>query len=207
MSEPIKTREERLEEARVRSEKAKEIIDRFDQLFKDALALCPAPWSWGDKRRQKKDKSFSATLDRVSIATRSLVCLESEFEYADRDAAERAKNEAKAKEDVERLATANIEESRLRTYAVIWLQAKGKVLGKDFEVDTAVETANTIAFEEEITRLTGGGWYRFDGDDCCEDCNGWDGVSHRCDCGNRRMYWEQDDFHNFEHPSARATAY
>ena len=83
-----------------------------------------------------------------------------------------------------------------------------KVLGKDFEVDTAVEIANTIAFKEEVTRLTGGGgWYQFDGDDYCEDCNGWDGESHRCDCGNRRMYWEQDDFHNFEHPSARATAY
>ncbi len=22
------------------------------------------------------------------------------------------------------------------------------------------------------------------------DCDGWDGKSHRCDCGNRRMYWD-----------------
>jgi len=21
------------------------------------------------------------------------------------------------------------------------------------------------------------------------ECTGWDGVSYRCDCGNRRVYW------------------
>lgn len=26
---------------------------------------------------------------------------------------------------------------------------------------------------------------------CDEDC-GWDGLSHRCNCGNRRVYWEFD---------------
>lgn len=38
----------------------------------------------------------------------------------------------------------------------------------------------------------------FEGDDTCNDGDGncwWDGVSRRCDCGNRRVYWNfQGDF-------------
>jgi len=30
----------------------------------------------------------------------------------------------------------------------------------------------------------------FDGDSECVDCAGWDGVSRRCDCGNRRVSWD-----------------
>ncbi len=35
-------------------------------------------------------------------------------------------------------------------------------------------------------------WYDFEGDrsGCDENCRGWDGVSHRCDCGNRRVAWQ-----------------
>ena len=33
----------------------------------------------------------------------------------------------------------------------------------------------------------------FDGNDFCDDdCLGWDGESRRCDCGNRRVYWETE---------------
>lgn len=33
----------------------------------------------------------------------------------------------------------------------------------------------------------------FEGMNCNDweyKCGGWDGVSRRCDCGNRRVYWE-----------------
>lgn len=37
----------------------------------------------------------------------------------------------------------------------------------------------------------------FEGHNChdvgipeCDACMGWDGESRRCDCGNRRVYWE-----------------
>lgn len=30
----------------------------------------------------------------------------------------------------------------------------------------------------------------FEGDWDCEGCFGWDGESRRCDCGNRRVYWQ-----------------
>ncbi len=37
----------------------------------------------------------------------------------------------------------------------------------------------------------------FEGKNCHDfddsDCAGWDGESRRCDCGNRRVYWEPYD--------------
>ena len=29
-----------------------------------------------------------------------------------------------------------------------------------------------------------------------QPCTGWDGVSRRCDCGNRRVGWETGQFDN-----------
>lgn len=28
------------------------------------------------------------------------------------------------------------------------------------------------------------------GNENCSDCEGWNGVYRRCQCGNRRCYWE-----------------
>ena len=43
-------------------------------------------------------------------------------------------------------------------------------------------------------------YFDFNGQNCEENgyhCAGWDGVSKRCDCGNRKVYWmltkEKDD--------------
>lgn len=55
-----------------------------------------------------------------------------------------------------------------------------------------VEAATEIAEQEAIAEsMPGDGVYvEFDGDDFCEGCEGWDGESRRCYCGNRRIYWE-----------------
>jgi hypothetical protein len=40
---------------------------------------------------------------------------------------------------------------------------------------------------------TGGGLVPFEGQNCHEvgdTCDGWDGISRRCECGNRRVSWE-----------------
>lgn len=44
------------------------------------------------------------------------------------------------------------------------------------------------------------GYISFDGDDYCEDCPGWDGFSHRCECGNRRMDWYDEDGEFYPEP-------
>ena len=53
--------------------------------------------------------------------------------------------------------------------------------------------AAAIAYAKE------NGPINFDGMNCNDykedhevDCDGWDGVSRRCECGNRRVYWETD---------------
>lgn len=45
-----------------------------------------------------------------------------------------------------------------------------------------------------------GGYVSFEGDEFCEDCKGWDGVSRRCDCGNRRVEWELSDDETYIYP-------
>ena len=30
-------------------------------------------------------------------------------------------------------------------------------------------------------------------DGCSDECEGWDGESRRCQCGNRRVYWDHHD--------------
>ena len=52
--------------------------------------------------------------------------------------------------------------------------------------------------EEAVEAAIASGWVDdFDGNNCSEVedemgtvCNGWDGVSRRCECGNRRVNWE-----------------
>jgi len=44
------------------------------------------------------------------------------------------------------------------------------------------------------------GYISFHGDDNCEDCPGWDGFSHRCECGNRRMEWYDEDGEFYPEP-------
>lgn len=117
--------------------------------------------------------------------------------------------EAKKKAEQERAIKVREEQAEaLQGRAILWLQAKGKKLGEDFQVSNAIEVANGIAFEEEVAkRQAEGGLHSFSGEDSCENCGGWDGVSRRCECGNRRVSWESGWGHSFENPYIHAEAY
>lgn len=98
---------------------------------------------------------------------------------------------AKAKEEAEKQkakdAAKDVDD------AIAFLISKGKVIGKDFTSDSALEVAQDIVFQEKIAEATkDGGYHNFSGDDNCENCAGWDGESHRCDCGNRRVCWASE---------------
>ena len=94
------------------------------------------------------------------------------------------------------------------TRAAAWLMAKGKVLGADFTVGTALDVANDLAAEEEKARLIAAGRpIGFSGDDYCENCDGWVPGHHRCACGNRRVDFVTSDYHTFENVSVQAEAY
>lgn len=82
----------------------------------------------------------------------------------------------------------------LQGKAIKYLTEKGKIINVDFKVDDVINIANCIAFEEAIVneqkKLTESQSYiNFNGSDYCENCKGWDGVSRRCQCGNRRVGW------------------
>ena len=56
--------------------------------------------------------------------------------------------------------------------------------------------------EEAVAAAIASGWVdTFEGDNCDEVrdemgavCYGWDGVSRRCDCGNRRVNWDKGGY-------------
>lgn len=73
----------------------------------------------------------------------------------------------------------------------------------------AVSIANGMRRNELIAeRVAVGIIEEFDGKTCNDwdlpeergsECPGWDGISHRCECGNRRVQWViSGDFRNME---------
>ena len=91
--------------------------------------------------------------------------------------------------------------------AILFLQKRNLKLGTDFKLEEAIYRANDIAYDEAITKAKEGGQLiSFSGDDNCENCNGWDGESRRCSCGNRRVSWTQGWGFSFENPCIYAEA-
>jgi hypothetical protein len=69
---------------------------------------------------------------------------------------------------------------------------------------TEYKTAEA-AIDAEIAKNT---YHDFEGMNCndwlddAKECDGWDGVDNRCECGNRRVSWEtykdnKGNFHAF----------
>jgi hypothetical protein len=105
------------------------------------------------------------------------------------------------REEASNVARQKVRDEMLQR-AVIWLQEKGKILGKDFTLETAFEVSDDIAFQEAVAEAmpADGSFISFAGDDYCDGCAGWDGKSHRCQCGNRRVAWASSMSHSFENP-------
>lgn len=112
----------------------------------------------------------------------------------------------KARED-EKIKLQNVERDQklqeLQEKAIKFLMDRNKVIGADFNINTAISEANDIAYQEEIYKkqkelAETQTFIDFNGNNC-EDfpCRGWDGQSHRCDCGNRRVSWSSHDNGDF----------
>lgn len=134
------------------------------------------------------------------------------FEYAKRElitAIERKLEEAqRVKAEKESQARAARLSDPLLPEAVEFLALRGKKAGTDYELSSAVEVANEISFEEEVNRLREScEMHPFSGEDSCENCGGWDGVSNRCECGNRRVAWTTGYGHSFKSPYVVAEAH
>jgi hypothetical protein len=87
----------------------------------------------------------------------------------------------------------------LKNLAVKFLLERDLIAGRDYEIDDAIKVANDTRWEELYKEKTAvPGDYPFNGMNCDFEC-GWDGVSNRCNCGNRRVCWDYDgDFRDME---------
>jgi len=58
--------------------------------------------------------------------------------------------------------------------------------------DYILKTFGQVAAEYYDVHFDPDSMIEFDGmncDDVSDGCSGWDGISSRCSCGNRRVYW------------------
>jgi len=109
------------------------------------------------------------------------------------------------REETARKTAMDMESARKLLAAGAFLSARGKVVGKDYEANEAIEVANEIARDEAIAaQKADGGFVSFGGDDNCSGCSGWDMKEHRCECGNRRVGW--DSYGDFENMTVYAQA-
>lgn len=94
---------------------------------------------------------------------------------------------------------AKTERVRKAERARVFLRARGQddAAGDDA---LAISSATDIAEDEAIERITPkpGEFIQYNaGSSCDRPCRGWDGKAYRCECGNRRVYWDsQGDFEN-----------
>ena len=86
----------------------------------------------------------------------------------------------------------------------------GRTFGDGLTVDTAIAIANNIAFNNEVTKREqeiGDGYTDFSGQNCEDECDGWNPKDRRCQCGNRRVSWTDGYDSDFRDMHIYAEAY
>lgn len=204
-----KTREEMLESAELSAEEASKLYREFIAWKHKVIDLAKDELFYPGMKKSVREKAI--TPDKLVNSLNKLISRPNELKELFK--VQDAQKELKEKEDQAKLEVdyRNNEEIKLTEEAAIYLQEHGRVLGKDFSLETAIFVADNVAFELEKERVLtekNFSFFSFTGNDNCnENCAGWDGVSHRCDCGNRRVDWEFDTGHSFKNPSICAQAY
>lgn len=199
-------------EAVSRSEKASALLHEYKLIMERMKKEFP-PNLFGMTATQiKKENRPDRVLDRVHHATQTANRLMDTFYYQNQ-----AKiSETRKREEEERKRRREAEAQQLTADAILWIQEHypDRRLGVDFGVVDAVEYANSLAFYKEIENIeTKFEWHGFSGQNCSDylddgqECAGWDGKSKRCQCGNRRVDWQQGCMHSFKSPHVVAEAY
>lgn len=201
--DPKVTREVNIEVAEVSAKRAKELYDSITALVEEGFKHVPD--YTGTKTSQAKARTADQVLNRLRNEMSIAIRIKSNYEHQDR--MEREKAEREAADHVKRQR--EDESRRLLNDAVQYLLNNGKRLISDFRIENAIEAANQLAFDLEVTRREGenAGPIEFSGDDSCDDCNGWVPGERRCECGNRRVSWGEGYGHSFQSPSIYAEAY
>jgi hypothetical protein len=191
-----------LEKTKKISEKATQLLAELNSLLETArkefpISIYAKP---SDKKKFKTPKGvFEILTDRSNLYKRTLSAFETQ-ERMKLEAEEKRKHEEQQKKlEVEK----QLQKSQKLVRAIKFLIDRGvdiSHLGSDMIIDTA----NDIAFDEEVVareKEIGDGYIDFYGQNCDDPCDGWNPSDYRCQCGNRRVSWEESygsDFENME---------
>lgn len=56
------------------------------------------------------------------------------------------------------------------------------------------QDAELAAEKKSLQMLETGETIEFEGQNCEIECDGWDGSHRRCECGNRRVSWDFNEY-------------
>jgi hypothetical protein len=194
------TKEENLQAAKEYAEKAKEILIQLNEIVKEGNKLVPGRTFGLSKAKLEKMKTPNEVMERLLTASRSEWNVKSTYEHRERmvkEKEEKEKAEAFKKE-------MEVKQSELLNQAISYCLENGRTFGDALSVENAIQVANDIAFQKEVARKEaeiGDGYIGFDGQNCEDECAGWNPNHHRCQCGNRRVSWTEgwsSDFRNME---------
>ena len=200
---PIKetlTKEENLELAKAYEDKAKEYLNQFNELLKNANKEFPGRTFGLSKAKLEKLKTPNEVYDRLLSASHSYYNTKSTYEHRERMVKEKEEKEKQA----ELLKQREAEKSVIVNEAIYFCLANGRTFGDGLSVETAISIANDIAFQKEVEKREaeiGDNYIDFSGQNCEDECDGWNPQNRRCQCGNRRVSWTDgysSDFRNME---------
>jgi hypothetical protein len=200
------SKEENLELAKAYGEKASDLYKRFKDIVDEVNKQFPGRTFGLSKTKLEKHKSPNEALQRVYTATRSFYNTKSTYESRERMEAEKLKKQTQ----IELSEKREVEKSNLINEAIAYCIANGRIFGQDgFNIDTAISIANNIAFNLAVKKREneiGEDYIDFNGQNCEDECGGWNPKDRRCECGNRRVSWI-DDYSDFRNMEIYAEAY
>lgn len=200
------SKEENLKLAKEYEDKAKSYLEKFNEILKEANRDFPGRTFGLTKSKLEKLKTPNEVYNRLESASRSLWNTKSNYETRERYAKEKMEKEKQA----ELLKQRESEKNILANEAIAYCLSNGRTFGDGLSIETAISIANDIAFNKEVKRREeeiGDNLIDFSGQNCEDECNGWNPQHHRCECGNRRVSWSESYDANFKDMSIYAEAY
>lgn len=198
------TKEENLELAKASAERAQELLDAINTAV--AAGFKHVPRYGSTKLQNAKLASAAEIIDRLKSESSAYSRTAATYSMRERMAKEAADKE----EAIKTKAKLDEERSALLGEAIQYLIEKGLKINTDFTITNAIEKANNVAFELECQRKEDsacGNYIDFSGQNCEDECNGWNPGERRCQCGNRRVSWVESYGHSFKDPSVYAEAW
>jgi hypothetical protein len=194
------TKEENLQKAKEFTEKANELMTKFNSVVDECNRFVPGNTFGLSPSKKEKMKSPNEVYDRLQNARSVFGQVKWNYESRERDLVQKEKLEKEKLENEKR----EKEQSEYLNEAIRYCLENGLTFsdGSGLTVETAIKMANDVAFNLEVKRREeeiGDGYIGFDGQNCEDECFGWNPKDRRCSCGNRRVSWTEgytSDFRN-----------